>query len=1019
MTISINNKIPFWREELTADYPHVIPILINAQSRVIDEKITSELTETDYRNKLKQARRGILSKFTSSDGKTIYRLLIGELALRFSPVNNKDGYPRFWQSGQVKYANHDDRARALKNGVVLNFNGVEYFTGPEFNKVERYDRFYNSGEYVEKLVALLTKPLLASAAQLNKKNSSTHRAESLSDEKLRTLELLTGYINAEYQVDCLNEQHEPSFFYQSKKASSIRHVIRQFYDLTLAQEDYERILTKQPKLLALDVPESHADDVAFEVVDFEPEAGKPIIQVSVQRQLLAKDIPNSGLLKIVAHPILKKIRSEIVTQLNEERTQNPWLLGLLANEIALPEFKSQPITLNSGAFPPTPSQQKAIEAGVATPDYSLVLGPPGTGKTTVILEWVRHFVREGKRVLITSQNNKAVDNVLERLATEEGFECLRIGNESKISSSLDDILLDNKLRELQQRLFEGNKALSDFFVRATHYLTQLTNNIQSIETHLDAITTAREQASATEKVLAKLNDVLRNKDDDLTKINSKLSSLTAELTDFEANPPTGLKKLFFGDFFYRLKKRSRQKSIAQLSRTKVSIECDKKNNLVEFEQHQQKLTQVESIITEHNSALACFDETHPGNYEDYITIPRISEFQAEKTISLRDRIALLNTVVSDWYVKISQEREQSLYPLLLEHINVVGATCIGINTRQMFRDIDFDVVIVDEAGQIQAHNLIVPLSRCAKAILVGDHKQIGPIASDEIIDEIKLSGIDYHELDLYRKSLFEVLWEQSPPSRKFMLDTQFRCPSEISDFVSEAFYDNSYYAGSNKKNSKPLLRMFNSPMVWLDTSVIKNNREQRSQNGFSGNMTETNIVVEVLRRAVKATPELLESREVAIIVPYRAHVQQIQKRIKKLQQEKELPEFSFPLHELVASVDSFQGQERDLVIFAFSRSNTYGNVGFLKDWQRINVALTRAKKQLVIVGNTQTVTHIDTRRSNNGDITFKQAMKLLVQHLTNASAIIEGFRFFPKTATKKATKTPKQPPKQKVKQCHE
>jgi Uncharacterized conserved protein (DUF2075). len=82
-----------------------------------------------------------------------------------------------------------------------------------------------------------------------------------------------------------------------------------------------------------------------------------------------------------------------------------------------------------------------------------VLGPPGTGKTTVILQWVKYFASQGYRVLVTSQNNKAVDNVLERLAEEQEFECLRIGNENKISSSLEEITLDNKAAKLQKELF--------------------------------------------------------------------------------------------------------------------------------------------------------------------------------------------------------------------------------------------------------------------------------------------------------------------------------------------------------------------------------------------------------------------------------------------------------------------------------------------------------------------------------------------------------------------------------------
>ncbi|TKF94750.1 AAA domain-containing protein, partial [Vibrio sp. F13] len=146
-------------------------------------------------------------------------------------------------------------------------------------------------------------------------------------------------------------------------------------------------------------------------------------------------------------------------------------------------------------------------------------------------------------------------------------------------------------------------------------------------------------------------------------------------------------------------------------------------------------------------------------------------------------------------------RQQALYKILIENVNVVGATCIGINTKALFRELDFDVVIVDESGQIQLHNLIVPLSRANKAILVGDHKQLPPVVSDEVLEEVEAKDFGDYK-DLYRLSWFEHLWNAAPDDRKIMLDTQFRCPSIISDFVSEAFYEGNYFAGVGMDKKK-------------------------------------------------------------------------------------------------------------------------------------------------------------------------------------------------------------------------
>ena len=174
-------------------------------------------------------------------------------------------------------------------------------------------------------------------------------------------------------------------------------------------------------------------------------------------------------------------------------------------------------------------------------------------------------------------------------------------------------------------------------------------------------------------------------------------------------------------------------------------------------------------------------------------------------------------IVLVWEKSIHSERQSSLYETILEYVDVVGATCIGINSNKLFANIPFDVVIVDESGQIQLHNLMVPLSRASKAILVGDHKQLPPVVDDELAAELEEQGFDPIFL---QKSWFEILWDPMPDDHKTMLDTQFRCPSIISDFVSKAFYESKYFAGSGMEKKQPILPYFNSTMTFIDLSLI-------------------------------------------------------------------------------------------------------------------------------------------------------------------------------------------------------
>ena len=359
----------------------------------------------------------------------------------------------------------------------------------------------------------------------------------------------------------------------------------------------------------------------------------------------------------------------------------------------------------------------------------------------------------------------------------------------------------------------------------------------------------------------------------------------------------------------------------------------------------------------------------------------------QSTVDLEYYNSLID-VISEWEKSIHSERQSSLYETILEYVDVVGATCIGINSNKLFANIPFDVVIVDESGQIQLHNLIVPLSRASKAILVGDHKQLPPVVDDELAAELEEQGFDPIFL---QKSWFEILWDPMPEDHKTMLDTQFRCPAIISDFVSKAFYEDKYFAGSGMEKKQPILPSFNATMAFIDTSKILNSFEKsRVTDGRTevlGNEVETTIIIKTLMNFIRELPYLAEKNEIGIIVPYKNHVLEVKRTIKKLK----LDIGNLNVEDLVASVDSYQGQERDVIIFAFSRSNKGGNIGFLADWRRLNVAMTRTKKQLIMVGSLKTLT-MDNNKKHESE--FKQAMRILESELSNKNSIIDGRKFF-------------------------
>ena len=162
-----------------------------------------------------------------------------------------------------------------------------------------------------------------------------------------------------------------------------------------------------------------------------------------------------------------------------------------------------------------------------------------------------------------------------------------------------------------------------------------------------------------------------------------------------------------------------------------------------------------------------------------------------------------SAALDEWEASLKAKRNEIMTNILIESANVVGATCIGINTNRKFADVDFDVAIIDEAGQIQVHNIIVPMTRAKKNLLLGDYLQIPPIVNDKVAELCKLDGVP---MDLLEMSFFEYLFTKTPlpEENKTMLKWQFRMPAEIADIVSHQFYNDQYFSVDAKKNLGPL-----------------------------------------------------------------------------------------------------------------------------------------------------------------------------------------------------------------------
>ena len=307
---------------------------------------------------------------------------------------------------------------------------------------------------------------------------------------------------------------------------------------------------------------------------------------------------------------------------------------------------------------------------------------------------------------------------------------------------------------------------------------------------------------------------------------------------------------------------------------------------------------------------------------------------------------------------------------LFGEARVIACTLVG-SAHHLLEGMKFGTLFIDEAAQALEAACWIPMKRASRVILAGDHCQLPPTVKS--IAALR-AGLG--------KTLMERIAENKPEVVT-LLKIQYRMNDEIMRFSSDWFY-------GGKVESAPQIKYrsvldYDHPITWIDTSNEENqitiegedSPEDSASTSSSASASNQNsdlnfkeqFVGESFGRINKAEAELtlltlaeyftkiskrrvLEERiDVGIISPYRAQVQYLKKLIKKY-------EFFKPYRRLISvnTVDGFQGQERDVILISLVRSNDEGQIGFLKDLRRMNVAMTRARMKLIILGNKDTMT---------------------------------------------------------------
>ena len=333
--------------------------------------------------------------------------------------------------------------------------------------------------------------------------------------------------------------------------------------------------------------------------------------------------------------------------------------------------------------------------------------------------------------------------------------------------------------------------------------------------------------------------------------------------------------------------------------------------------------------------MECSYEYRYGNHPDYLELfsVRSSLREIKSRPKLGDKehnqIRKLQHRETELEVKIREE--------LFATSGVIACTLIGSAHHLMERR-HFGTVFIDEAAQALEAACWTAILKADRVVFAGDHQQLPPTV------KCKEAGREGLERTLMQKVV------KNKPSCVTLLDVQYRMNRDIMEFSSRQFYHGQLKADPSVADR--VVSPIDKPLMWVDTSQCDFG-EQQSRSLSHSNHEEAKLLMKTLMDYVKLIGMehlLREQVDFGIISPYKAQVRLLRKYMRNNKMLKPLR------HQItINTVDGFQGQERDVILISMVRDNDSGNIGFLNDLRRMNVAITRAKMKLIVFGNAETM----------------------------------------------------------------
>lgn len=703
----------------------------------------------------------------------------------------------------------------------------------------------------------------------------------------------------------------------SDKFSSIGFIQRHIEDGNdINSEGFEYVLSANAER------KQNKENVEFAGKPYDFNTEDNIIKIKDCEKLKVSNIPISGyLFENTNKKTEEKNRQlEAIRKVEKNEVQNPDLIYYLFKPDELPQSYTEHVELekvwqknkkNGQPLSYSYNQEKAILNALTKSPLSVIQGPPGTGKTTVITEIVFQLLanKPEAKILITSQTNNAVDQVLENLIKNE-IPILRL---SGITAPNIPIIrkhtLDKKLEGWKQQVKE------------------------SAERNFD-----KEKAKFYKKIK------------DKNPFAITIVDIILEKNDWK--------------------------------KAKAKIE-----NIIGRVQNMRELHNLPDVK---EKAIQIIDAVLDIKLTEFLKIYSLHR---------------------DWIVTINSLDEKSaINQKLIDSIRIIGATCNHIASKKYSKyNFEFDYVIMDESGKATTAEAIVPITMGKNLIFVGDHRQLKPMLTSTreveswLRDKFKKEAAELENWEDYfnRPSLFEQIITKVDPNYKAQLTECRRSSCEQVKLTSMCFYEpegdeaiEPITRAEDDEHNLPLA--IDSSIIFIDIGSSYKNETENEKNKSSLNKVSAKIIPTILEHLNKY--DKLNEFSVGIITGYTAQFRLLKNEINKKIQKAGLTnirKWSKPEEKLTISiVDRFQGLERDIVIVDLVKSGVGLNLGFLEVPNRINVALSRQKKLLIIVGDYHGIINAKTsKRLNNEKAALQKYLEAIKPNwIVRADQINELFK---------------------------